>query len=135
MSAVREHFPDLYDYSIAQLKNDWVLVNRTRDGRLETFDKLVFHGGPGSTLEMRVFSERTLKQMLVDQICQASGGHCTYTGRDMKSAHTGMGINSADFDALLEDLAASLDKFKVGQREKSELMGALAPLKREIVEK
>ena len=64
--SVREHFPDLYDYSIAQLKNDWVLVNRTRDGRLQTFDKLVFHGGPGSTLEMRVFSEQTLKQMLVD---------------------------------------------------------------------
>lgn len=76
-----------------------------------------------------------LKQMLVDQICQASGGPCTYTGRDMKSAHVGMGISTADFDALLGDLAASLDKFKVREREKSELLGALAPLKKEIVEK
>jgi len=76
-----------------------------------------------------------LKQMLVDQICQASGGPCTYTGRNMKSAHAGMGISSADFDAMLGDLAASLDKFKVGDREKSELLGALAPLKKEIVEK
>ena len=76
-----------------------------------------------------------LKQMLVDQICQASGGPCTYTGRDMKSAHAGMGITSADFEAMLGDLAASLDKFKVGEREKSELLGALAPLKKEIVEK
>jgi hemoglobin len=76
-----------------------------------------------------------LKQMLVDQICQASGGPCTYTGRDMKSSHAGMGISGADFDAMLADLAASLDKFKVGDREKSELLGALAPLKKEIVEK
>jgi len=76
-----------------------------------------------------------LKQRLVDQICQASGGPCTYTGRDMKSAHAGMGITSADFEAMLGDLAASLDKFKVGEREKSELLGALAPLKKEIVEK
>ncbi len=37
-----------------------MLLNRTADGRLETFDNLVFHGGPGSTLEMRVFSEQDL---------------------------------------------------------------------------
>src|SRR5437867_10430872 len=41
------------------------------------------------------------KMNLVDQICQASGGPCTYTGRDMKSAHTGMRISNADFDALV----------------------------------
>lgn len=76
-----------------------------------------------------------LKQMLVDQICQASGGPCTYAGRDMKSAHAGMEISTADFDALVGDLAESLDKFKVREREKSELLGALAPLKKEIVEK
>ncbi|HNK79075.1 MAG TPA: group 1 truncated hemoglobin, partial [Nitrospira sp.] len=42
-----------------------------------------------------------LKSMLVDQICQASGGPCTYTGRDMKSTHAGMGVSSSDFDALV----------------------------------
>lgn len=75
-----------------------------------------------------------LKMMLVDQICQASGGPCTYTGRDMKSAHAGMGINSAEFDALVKDLVASLNKFKVTEREKNELLAALGPMKQDIVE-
>ncbi|MFO0765791.1 MAG: group 1 truncated hemoglobin [Nitrospiraceae bacterium] len=72
--------------------------------------------------------------MLVDQICQASGGPCTYTGRDMKSTHAGMGINSGDFDALVGDLVATLNQFKVPEREKNELLGALGPMK-DIVEK
>ncbi|HJR75820.1 MAG TPA: group 1 truncated hemoglobin [Nitrospiraceae bacterium] len=76
-----------------------------------------------------------LKMMLVDQICQASGGPCTYTGRDMKSAHAGMGVSGAEFDALVGDLVATLSKFKVGEREKNELLGALGPMKKDIVEK
>jgi hemoglobin len=76
-----------------------------------------------------------LKLMLVDQICQASGGPCTYTGRDMKSAHAGMGVTGAEFDALVGDLVATLSKFKVGEREKNELLGALGPMKKDIVEK
>lgn len=76
-----------------------------------------------------------LKTMLVDQICQASGGPCTYTGRDMKSAHAGMGISSGDFEALVGDLVATLNKFKVPEREKNELLGALGPMKKDIVEK
>jgi len=74
-----------------------------------------------------------LKTMLVDQICQASGGPCTYTGRDMKSAHAGMGISGEEFDALVGDLVATLNKFKVGDREKNELLGALGPMKKDIV--
>jgi len=46
---------------------------------------------------------------------EASGGPCKYTGKDMKSAHTGTGITSADFNALVEDLLAALDKV-LGQR-------------------
>ncbi|MDP9131564.1 MAG: group 1 truncated hemoglobin [Nitrospirota bacterium] len=42
-----------------------------------------------------------LKSMLVDQICQASGRPCTYTGRDIKRPHAGMGVSSSDFDALV----------------------------------
>lgn len=52
-----EHFPDLHDWRVVNLSSGHVLVNRTTDGRLQTFDQLVFHGGPGSTLEMRVFSK------------------------------------------------------------------------------
>jgi hemoglobin len=74
-----------------------------------------------------------LKAMLVDQICEASGGPCKYTGRSMKAAHTGMKITDADFNALVEDLVKSLDKFKVPAREKNELLAALGGMKRDIV--
>ena len=76
-----------------------------------------------------------LKTLLVEQICAASGGPCTYTGRDMTTAHTGMNIQSAEFDALVEDLVKSLDKFKVPEREKGELLGALGGMKPAIVNK
>ena len=76
-----------------------------------------------------------LKQMLVDQICQASGGSCTYSGKDMKTAHQGMGITESDFDALVQDLVASLNTFKVGEREKGELLAILGPMKKDIVER
>ena len=76
-----------------------------------------------------------LKTGLVNQICQASGGPCTYTGPDMKTAHRGMGITNAAFDALVGDLVASLDKFKVGDREKQELLSVLGPMRKDIVEK
>jgi aryl-alcohol dehydrogenase-like predicted oxidoreductase len=46
------------------------------------------------------------KANLVDQICEASEGPCTYEGLDMKTAHRGMGVSDADFDALVEDAAA-----------------------------
>ncbi len=74
-----------------------------------------------------------LKMLLVEQICAASGGPCTYTGRDMKTAHAGMGITGAQFDALVEDLVATLDKFKVPAREKNELLSVLGPMKSDIV--
>ena len=78
---------------------------------------------------------KMFKMKLVDQICQASGGPCKYTGKDMKSAHAGMGVSAADFNALVQDLVGALDKFKVGEREKGELLGALGPMKLDIVEK
>ena len=74
-----------------------------------------------------------LKQMLVDQICQASGGPCTYTGRDMKTTHAGMAITNEQFDALVGDLVATLNKFKVGEREKNELLSVLGPMRKDIV--
>ena len=74
-----------------------------------------------------------LKQMLVDQICAGTGGPCTYSGRDMKTAHAGMGVDDAAFNALVEDLVKTLDKFKVPAKEKNELLGILGPMKSDIV--
>jgi hemoglobin len=76
-----------------------------------------------------------LKKNLVDQICEASGGPCTYTGRDMKTMHAGMQISNADFDALVGDLVAALNKFKVPEREKNELLSVLGPMRKDIVER
>jgi len=74
-----------------------------------------------------------LKRLLVEQICQASGGPCRYSGRSMRAAHRGLGIGNADFNALVQDLGRSLNKYGVPAREQRELTAILLPLKREIV--
>jgi len=71
----------------------------------------------------------------VDQICEASGGPCKYTGQNMKDAHRGMGVNGPAFDALVEDLVKTLDKFKAPEKEKGELLSVLGPMKKDIVER
>lgn len=59
----REHFPNLHKFSIRQESDGvWVLDNVTLEGAVEQFRDLVFHGGPGSTLEMRLFSLAALKR-------------------------------------------------------------------------
>ena len=74
-----------------------------------------------------------LKRLLVEQICQGSGGPCHYSGRSMRAAHRGLGIGNGDFNALVEDLGKSLNKFGVPAREQKELVAILAPMKRDIV--
>ena len=76
-----------------------------------------------------------LKVHLVNQICEASGGPCKYSGRTMKQTHAGMGVTDAAFGALVEDLVAALDHHKVGKTEKDELLGALGLMKSDIVER
>jgi len=58
-----EHFPELHEYALAAPGGSTVLVNRRRDGSVEVFEKLMFHGGDGSTLEMRVFTEPSLRAL------------------------------------------------------------------------
>ena len=77
--------------------------------------------------------DRLIKEF-VDLICQATGGPCTYTGRDMTEAHHNMGVTSGEFQAFVEDVVAVLDDFKVGKAEQDELLNTLAPLQGEIVE-
>ena len=74
-----------------------------------------------------------LNTMLVNQICQATGGPCKYEGRSMKATHAGMGVSDAHFNALVEDLVKSLNKFNVPEKEKNELLTALASMKGDIV--
>lgn len=76
-----------------------------------------------------------LEEHLTNQICEATGGPCKYTGRSMKESHAGMGVTEAEFSALVEDLKKSLAKFQVPQAEQDELIGALAKMHDDIVEK
>jgi hemoglobin len=75
-----------------------------------------------------------LKSNLIDQVCEATGGPCTYTGRDMQTTHAGMQVTAGEFDALVGDLVATLDRFSVPAAEQSELIAALAPMRPAIVE-
>lgn len=70
---------------------------------------------------------------LKEQLCAGTGGPCTYTGRDMKTAHTGMKITAAEFGAVGENLVKVLDAFKVPEKEKGELLGLILPMQGQIV--
>jgi len=80
-------------------------------------------------------SLKKLRQRVVEQLCAATGGPCVYTGRDMKTAHKGMGISESDWNLAVNHLIATLDKFKVPAAEKNELLTAVSALKADIVEK
>lgn len=75
------------------------------------------------------------KTNLVDQICEASGGPCKYTGKDMKTAHAGMGITNTHFNALVEDLQKTLTRFKVAAADQKALLAVLEPMRAQIVER
>ena len=80
-------------------------------------------------------SKKRIRQHVLDLFCNATGGPCIYTGRDMKTSHTGLGITEDDWNAAAKHLVASLDKFKVPEKEKGEVLAFVTTLKKDIVEK
>jgi len=74
-----------------------------------------------------------LTKNLVDLLCLRAGGPCKYSGQDMATAHEGMFIRDDEFDALVEDIAKSLDRFKVPAREKAEALAILRQMRNAIV--
>jgi hemoglobin len=74
-----------------------------------------------------------LKGLLVDFICGATGGPCTYAGRDMYTAHASMNLVEEEFNALVEDLVGALQKLNVPAKEQGEILTALGGLKPQIV--
>ena len=80
-------------------------------------------------------SIKRIRQLIVDQLCAATGGPCVYIGRDMKTSHAGLGITEKDWDASVRHLTATLDKFNVPTKEKDDVLGAIGGLKKDIVEK
>ena len=80
-------------------------------------------------------SVKRIRMHIIDFICHSAGGPCNYTGRDMKTAHKGLGITEAQWDKSVEYLKNTLNKFKVGQKEQSDLLAAVSSVKNDIVEK
>lgn len=80
-------------------------------------------------------SKKRIRQHILDQFCMAAGGPCVYTGRTMRASHEGLGITEAQWEAAAKHLVASLDKFKVPEREKKELLDFVTTQKADIVEK
>jgi hemoglobin len=111
-----------YD-AIAAVTDDFI-------GRLASDASLgKFFAGHGTDSKQRI------RQHVIDFLCAATGGPCVYKGRDMKTSHAGLGITTADWDKGVQHLVASLDKFKVPQKEKDDLLAAASGLKKDIVEK
>lgn len=98
-------------------------------GRLVTDSALGrFFAGHGNDSKARI------RQLVVDQLCAATGGPCVYIGRSMKTAHAGLGITGADWDRAVHHLVATLTKFTVPQKEQGEVLAAISSLRPDIVE-
>src|SRR6266550_7133906 len=78
-------------------------------------------------------SRLKVRQHVVDFLCVATGGPCKYTGREMKTVHTGLNITESDWSSMVKYLVGTLDKFKVPEKEKNDVLTALSGLKGDIV--
>jgi hemoglobin len=125
-SSTMQQQPSLYKRlggydALAAVTDDFV-------GRLATDPKLArFFAGHNEAGLKRI------RQHVVDFLCVATGGPCVYTGQDMKTAHTGLHITEDDWNASVKHLVETLDKFKVPEKEKGEVLGAISGLKGDIV--
>ncbi len=75
------------------------------------------------------------RQLVVDQICYLAGGPCVYIGRDTKTAHEGLAITDAEWDASIKMFQVSLNKFKVAAPEQQDFIAMIQKLKPDVVEK
>ena len=75
-----------------------------------------------------------LKNEVIDQLCEATGGPCAYTGRSMLETHAGMKVTAGEFDVVMQHLDATLDELNVPKTERDELIGLLRPMRDDIVE-
>lgn len=83
--------------------------------------------------DMKPADVEKLKSNIADQICDATGGPCSYLGKDMKTVHKNMNITEAEWNATVENLGKALTKRGVPAKEQSELVALLAPMKGDIV--
>ena len=125
-STSQEAAPSLYKRlggreGIATVVNDFT-ANMAADARVNARFK-----------DMKGPDIEKFKSNIADQICDATGGPCSYLGKDMKTAHKDMRITEAEWNATVENLVKALDKNNVPAQAKQELLGALGPMKKDIV--
>lgn len=121
--------PSLYNrlggvYAIATVADDFIerlLVNTTLNANPRI-------------AEARVRVPRAgLKFQVTALVCQVTGGPCTYTGRTMQASHAHLNINEEQWQAMLADFRATLNKFSVPAKEQDELIGIVQSTKADIV--
>jgi hemoglobin len=125
----QEQPPSLYErlggaYSIATVVDDFIerlLVNAT------------LNANPAISEARARVPKAGLKFHVTTQVCEATGGPCKYTGRSMKDAHRHLNITQTQWDAMVADFRATLNKFKVPQREQQELIAIVGSTKSDIV--
>jgi hemoglobin len=88
-------------------------------------------------LRINIFFEKTdmadLRRLVIEQLCAATGGPCTYSGRSMEEAHSGLNLTDADFDAFVEDLVHAMNSTKVPVDLQKQLLALLSPMRPEVV--
>jgi len=78
---------------------------------------------------------KRLAKLITEQFCELSGGPCKYSGDPMKEVHQGLALNNMQFNALVEDLQAAMDKSGIPSRTQNKLLALLAPMQRTVVTK
>ncbi len=79
------------------------------------------------------FGKKRVRQMIVDQLCAATGGPCVYVGLDMRTAHEDLEITKADWGTAVKYLVATLEEHRVPVQEKDELLAIVSSLENDIV--
>jgi hemoglobin len=74
-----------------------------------------------------------LRRLVIEQLCEGSGGPCKYSGRSMEESHSGLHLTDADYSAFMGDLVAAMDDAKVPLAQQNQLIALLAPMKPQIV--
>jgi hemoglobin len=98
----------------------------------ETLDRVV--ADHRLTRSFKDVDVERIKRLLIQQICEISGGGCHYSGDSMREVHGGHEISEAEFYGLVEILRDSLRRHDVRLRERNELLALLAPMERDVVD-
>jgi len=76
-----------------------------------------------------------LKRVIFEQFCYILNAGCSYSGRDMRTAHKNMGVQQGDMNRLVENLQAAMRAEHVPFAAQNRFLSKLAPMRRDVVER